>query len=73
MGDIEKIYDKECFGCKVASGVFMTGIGVYQASGVQWQNIQGRDKVFSVVMLAFVFGLAGLSFNSAYEIKMGKA
>lgn len=64
-------YDEDCSMCKVASGTFMAGLGVYQATQVQWRTIGARDKVFSFLALGVVFGLSGLSFNAAYEIQTG--
>ncbi len=65
-------FDKECVLCKVAGGIFLTGYAVATTVRIDWARLRMKERLLNVIMLGTVYGLAGLSFNAAYEIKSGK-
>jgi len=67
-------YEKQCVLCKVASGVFFTGYGVFHSYRMVtlWNHYAAKEKAFNAVMLTFVYGLAVASYYAGYEIYMGK-
>ncbi len=58
--------------CKVAGGVFLAGFALATTFRIDWTRLRSQERFSNFLMLGAVYGLAGLSFNAAYEIKTGK-
>ena len=59
-------YDKDCYGCKIAGGLFLTTYGVYHSLSINWARTNYKERMFNTAMLGVIFGLAGLNYYAAY-------
>lgn len=60
--------EKECLYCKIGSGIFFFGFGLFHAFRISsiWKFYPRKEKLFNLAALGFLFTVSGANFNAAY-------